>query len=570
MRNPDEDNPYRDDGVQNYVRQVWTGEYYDGDEYVPELDGIILESAGMHVVGIDEFGFEIYEENEYESYDDLFDYDEDSSDVTDEDNDFVIVDEEDYEDLEEDETYESRVISRLYDDPHAWQEEALLTWERNDHVGIVEAVTGSGKTFLGILAAAKALDDGFGVVVVVPTRVLQEQWLDDLHGYFSKDEGEASAIVGALGGEYGSDYRRTATRPIPGKIVVAVSATFSSKPFFHPAPSEPMLLIADEVHRYSGDKHSFIFQENFERRLGLTATFEPALGRYSVYENYFGESPLYSYTFKEAISDDVVSKYDVVLVRVLMPDVMQREYALLWNRMRSIEDNLRFYTNITFNPDKVHREISILKENNQHLSLVEEWEKLNETLDSLLSNKATKESTIKMLAPYIQMWGHTVVFTDYLNLAEDLHTILLINSVYSRLLNHKVAQKERSEVFKHFEEGRIRSLVSPRILDEGVNLPLLSFGIFAGVRRRRLQLVQRLGRILRKDPEKTWPLVCIPVNIGTFEDPSLPGNQLLPYSPLGEILKNASRVKVVDAEDEQGFKSIFNVYDIGEEESTTT
>ena len=548
MSELEEDDVFSDDFVQEYVRQTWLADYYDGDESNSEVDGLILESAGMHLVDFDEFGNEIYEDNDDSPSDDY------------QDDDIY----EDVVDLDEDETYESRVISNLYGPMHSWQRKALEEWEENEHVGIIEAVTGSGKTFLGILAAAKALDDGFGVVVVVPTRVLQEQWIDELNLYLAKNDEEDSAIVGGLGGEYGTDLKRRASRPMPGKVVVSVAATYSAKPFFHPGKDEPMLLIADEVHRYSGDSHSQIFQTNFDRRLGLTATFEPVLGRYSLYENYFGPSPLLSYTFKNAIADDVVSEYDVVLIRVILPPQIKTEYERIWAQIGAIEDKLRFYTKISFNSEKVHREISSLKEQNLYIPLVKQWESLNEELDSILSNKATKESTVKLLAPYIDRWGHTVIFTDYVELAEQLQYILTISRVYSKLLNYKVKQRDRAQVFEHFEEGRIRALVSPRVLDEGVNLPLLSFGIFAGVRRRRLQLVQRLGRVLRKAPDKTWPVVCIPVNIGTIEDPTFEGNEKLPFSPLSIVLENASDIKIVDAKDEEGVRRIFSRYDSAE------
>ena len=552
MTESEEEDPFDDDFVQEYVRQTWLADYFDGDEENPEIDGLILESAGMHFVEFDEFGNEIYEENEESSSEE---YEEDEFEI------FV--------DLEEEETYESRVMQRLYGQMHDWQSDALATWESNDYVGIIEAVTGSGKTLLGILAAAKALDDGYGVVVVVPTRVLQEQWIDELNLFLSKNEDEEAVVVGGLGGEYGSDLKRGASRPKPRKVVVTVAATYSAKSHLHPTSDEPMLLIADEVHRYSGDSHSQVFHVNFDRRLGLTATFEPVLGRYSLYENYFGPTPLFSYSFKEAIKDDVVSEYDVVLVRVLLPPQLKFEYEKIWARIQAVEDKLRFYTKISFNSEKVHRDISELKEKELHMPLVKEWEYLNEELDSLLSNKATKESTLKILAPYIQSWGHTVVFTDYLDLAEQLQYILTTNRVYSKLLNYRVKQSERSQVFDYFEEGRIRALVSPRVLDEGVNLPLLSFGVFAGVRRRRLQLVQRLGRILRKAPNKTWPVVCIPVNIGTIEDPKLEGNAQLPYSPLSIVIENASEIAIVDARDEDEVRRIFNRYEVNPAESST-
>jgi len=561
----DEDDPAID-FITEYLRVSWLAEYYDGDESNPEINQILDEDFdGMHLILFDDFGNEIYDDGDDEIWgsegEDTLGKGNEIDDEDDEDDE---VDEE--EDLEWGETYESRVLDRLLQPMHDWQEEALQVWEASDHVGIIEAVTGSGKTLLGIIVAAKALDANLGVVVVVPTRVLQEQWIAEMHSFLAKNPDGESAVIGGLGGEYGSDVSKRATKPSEGKIVVAVAATFSLKSEYHPLSSEAFLLIADEVHQYSGEKHSQVFDQNFERRLGLTATFEPVLGRYRLYENYFGESPLFSYTFKDAIREDVVSEYDVVLVRVMVPIQIKIEYDRIWNRVRKIEDQLRFYTKISFDPEKVHREISFLKDEEVHLGLIGEWENLNDQLDTLMNNKATKESTIRLLSTFIKSRGHTVIFTDYVDLAEQLQSILTINGVYSKLLDSRVRQTDRREAFDVFEQGELKALVSPRVLDEGVNLPLLSFGIFAGVRRRRLQLVQRLGRVLRKNPEKTWPLICIPVNIDTFEDPCLEGNQKLPYSPLSLILQNASKVLIIDAKDEIGVKRVFDSY-IGESQN---
>ena len=549
----DEDNPARD-FVTEYLRVSWLAEFYDGDESHPEVNEILNEGFdGMHLVLFDDFGNEIYDDGEEESW-------EYEGEDTLQDDVEIKKEEEEEEDLEWGETYESRVLNRLLQPMHDWQEEALEVWEDSDCIGIIEAVTGSGKTLLGIIAAAKALDANLGVVVVVPTRVLQEQWISEMHSFLAKNPEGESSLVGGLGGEYGSDIRKKATKPSEGKIVVAVAATFSLKSEYHPLSSESFLLIADEVHQYSGEKHSHIFDENFERRLGLTATFEPVLGRYRLYENYFGESPLFSYTFEDAIREDVVSEYDVVLVRVIVPAQIKVEYDRIWRRIRRIEDSLRFYSKISFDPEKVHREISILKEESVHLDLIAEWENLSDQLDTLMNNKATKESTIRLLSSFIKSRGHAVIFTDYVNLAEQLQSILTINGVYSKLLDSRVRKTDRREAFNLFEEGKLQALVSPRVLDEGVNFPLLSFGIFAGVRRRRLQLVQRLGRVLRKNSEKDWPLICIPVNIDTFEDPCLEGNQQLPYSPLSLILQNASKVLIVDAKNENDVKRVFDSY----------
>jgi hypothetical protein len=51
---------------------------------------------------------------------------------------------------------------------HTWQVEALAAWDQASHQGAVEAITGSGKTLLGVVAARRALQVGRRVLVVVP------------------------------------------------------------------------------------------------------------------------------------------------------------------------------------------------------------------------------------------------------------------------------------------------------------------------------------------------------------------------------------------------------------------
>ena len=59
---------------------------------------------------------------------------------------------------------------------YRWQLDALVSWLRCGRRGVIEAVTGSGKTDVAIAAAADALRRGRFVLVLVPSRVLMEQW----------------------------------------------------------------------------------------------------------------------------------------------------------------------------------------------------------------------------------------------------------------------------------------------------------------------------------------------------------------------------------------------------------
>src|SRR3954447_17131247 len=59
---------------------------------------------------------------------------------------------------------------------YRWQLDALVAWLRCGRRGVIEAVTGSGKTDVAIAAVSDALRRGRFVLILVPSRVLMEQW----------------------------------------------------------------------------------------------------------------------------------------------------------------------------------------------------------------------------------------------------------------------------------------------------------------------------------------------------------------------------------------------------------
>src|SRR5690554_1604212 len=58
-----------------------------------------------------------------------------------------------------------------------WQEEALERWRSNGNRGIVEVVTGGGKTYFALACIRAASIDT--VVIVVPSITLVDQWWEE-------------------------------------------------------------------------------------------------------------------------------------------------------------------------------------------------------------------------------------------------------------------------------------------------------------------------------------------------------------------------------------------------------
>jgi RNA polymerase primary sigma factor len=451
--------------------------------------------------------------------------------------------------------YESAVLQKHSLPLREWQEEALAAWEKNTNIGVIEAVTGSGKSLVGILAAARALDKDMAVVIVVPKKVLQEQWIQELKKYFPE-----YGIVGGIGGEYGNTYNWRSMIPRAGRIVVAVVNTFASNLDLHPEQNVPTLLIADEVHNYSGKTFRKVLNKNFIWRMGLTATLEPQDGRYWVFSRYFGELPIYTYGFKRALADRSVSRYSVMLIRVDLDQNKLEEYQRWSGYAKYYRSRIIEKSGITFAFDKVHREISELKEQRICLTEINSWEEAMNAADEILAESESKASAVSQVSSLIADRGNTIVFSDSVRLANLTQDVLAESGLRSAIIKAGVPDRQRTLYFSQLKRKQIQALISPRALDEGVNLENLTVGLFVGVRRRRLQLVQRLGRVLRYDETKAHPLVIVPVNRGTWEDPFISGNEYLENSPLGMIVENADQIHALDVTDHEAIRAVVESY----------
>ena len=156
----------------------------------------------------------------------------------------------------------------LYD----WQQEAVDAWFEDSQTaperGIAQVVTGAGKTVMALEALGRWLDEHpEGVVtVVVPTKVLLHQWLQEL----TETAGVPASDIGWLGAGQ-KDGFEDGYRVLVSIVNSAVKddrlATSLER-----ADATDHLLVADECHRYTGDTFSNIFEYDRTAALGLSAT----------------------------------------------------------------------------------------------------------------------------------------------------------------------------------------------------------------------------------------------------------------------------------------------------------
>src|SRR5699024_4707534 len=169
-----------------------------------------------------------------------------------------------------------------------WQIEALNSWAGHGRIGVVEAVTGTGKSRGGVGAIREALTDDYSVVVVVPTRELVQQW-------------EATLRAHRIGG-VAMVGDRVPPRFAPERkvLVGTVQSLYPAPPW---RPDGKVLVVADECHRYGSDQWKRVLHGKYRRRLGLTATFERNDDGLEVLLRFFGGTPCFQIGFDRAIAD---------------------------------------------------------------------------------------------------------------------------------------------------------------------------------------------------------------------------------------------------------------------------
>jgi len=261
-----------------------------------------------------------------------------------------------------------------------------------------------------------------------------------------------------------------------GRIISEISQKLNFK--FH-------LGIFDEAHKTVGsDKKLFsylLFDENIsiEKRIFMTATERFYAGKKDDIismddESIYGDT-FTKMSFKEAIETGLLTDYKVVTI-----DVKKSEIA------------------------------EFIKDNNL-VQLNDKWKKETEarSLASMLAlRKAMKQFPIK----------NAVSFHSSIDKAErnkELQSYITDTYHYQPIDTFTVSGKQpitkRNAIVQEFAKSNKSLITNARCLTEGVDVPNIDCIVFADPRKSKVDIVQALGRALRKKEGKDWGYVILPV-----------------------------------------------------------
>jgi superfamily II DNA or RNA helicase len=397
---------------------------------------------------------------------------------------------------------------------YPWQREALDWWQARGHRGVVEAVTGAGKTRLAVAAIERQLRRAEPAVVVVPTKDLLRQWKRELERW----------LVGELGlrisvGLLGDDRKDT----LDDHDVVVATAHSGSRYILLPAGSNG-LLIADEVHHYGARRWSRVLEDEFDRRLGLTATYEREdSGVEEFLDPYFGGG-VFRVDYARALADDVIAPFKIAFVAVRFSGEERRRYE------EHDEKASRYRRKLVRDHGLPEEPFGEFMREVNHLAIGGEGEATGLARAYLnafskrrqaLAGAREKFARVADLSGAVRRAERSILFAQTKEASAKAVSQLAGLGINGAVLTSSMDMSERKQVFAAFEDGEHELVAAPRLLDEGVDVPSADLAIVLASSRSRRQMVQRMGRVVRKKKDGRLARLAILYVMATTEDPEV-------------------------------------------------
>lgn len=373
--------------------------------------------------------------------------------------------------------------------PH--QSAAIAAWANANHRGIFEHATGSGKTFTAIIAIRDHISAGKPAIVLVPSKLLLEQWGDEL-----RSEIPRAALMLAGGGHTGWKTSSrvaamTASDPsLGGRVLLATMQTASSEAFrAQVTEGEHLLVVADEVHQMGSPTNSRFMQIDAGHRLGLSATptrYGDPEGTQAIFD-YFGKVIPPSITLQDAIKAGRLVEYEYFP----HPINFTAEEADQWAEISRA----------------IRMEMARQKVDESGAKKLSERAKLLLIKRSRIAKKAIKKVALarEIVRKEYQEGQHWLIYCEDADQLGEVMTGLREDG-QSPTEYHSSMLGDRDATMQWFRTFG-GPLVSIRCLDEGVDIPAVSHALILASSQNPRQFIQRRGRVLRRSEGKHFAVI---------------------------------------------------------------
>lgn len=435
---------------------------------------------------------------------------------------------------------------------YKWQEECIKRWMANNGRGIVQAVTGSGKTLLALTAMEhmdRKINGKLHVKIVVPTSTLMRQWKQALLKHLSAAHSDSPAAepsnsashndslsagsnnsascsgspstepdnsilhdadkVRSMIGLRGGGAKSSPENKYMIYVINSARYELARQILTELKNGEYVLLIADECHHYESGQNRLIFEflpyikeyEDHFFSLGLSATLPT--GQALRYLTSVLGRKIYHYGIKEALAGDTICPYDVYHISLSLHDDERNEYENLTEQMTFLYGKLvKVYPSLNSLTQKERFEAlrSLANEKNRKIAdMASSYMNLTFMRRKLVCMASSRISCARNLIRCLDPKDKIIIFSERISQADELYRLLQTDYPEKTGRYHsQMGNQANRNTLELFRTGNIRILIACKAIDEGLDVPDASVGIILSGTSTQKQRIQRLGRIIRK------------------------------------------------------------------------
>ena len=383
-----------------------------------------------------------------------------------------------------------------------YQNEAIDNWFANKNCGLFNMATATGKTVTAVYAIKRLFEreKKMAVVVTVPFQhLVEEPWVKTIKKELTSEYFTPNFVLAFDSSKKWIPEAKEAIENlnydvVDNVVIITTYDSFSTEKFKDLMSSIrcKKLLVADEVHNSGAETYRLGLLEQYNFRLGLSAT--PA--RYldddgtNFIQNYFCKE-VYSFSLERAINE-------------INPDTGQTYLTPYYYRpvFASLnEEELGEYRSLTARLLKYQKVDELtpseLKARNMLLIM----------RARIVKNAANKTEVLDSLIPELKKEGRMDYCLIYCSDGKDPDEEKTITKVIKCLNKYDISNrrftsddkiKDRSVILDSFKSGETKTIVAIKCLDEGVDVPAIRNAIIMASTGNPREYIQRRGRVLRR------------------------------------------------------------------------
>ena len=368
----------------------------------------------------------------------------------------------------------------------------LIDTACGQHRGMIIAPTGSGKTvlFLGLISCYPEAR----ILILCHTTTIIAQTIGELKKFGFKD-------VQQFGG--GNKIQKPT-----GRIVASTIQSFSKL-----KPADYMdyfdIVLVDEAHAVAkqGSQYSKVLGNLLAPiRIGFTATPLKDPEAQLTYEGLLGPI-IGELTMQEASELSILADPKLRLVKAEFPSSLSE----IWNYQDS-------YEKVRENGKLVNGERTKI---GAYSAGITENELRNLQIARLAQEFSDKKQTVLIFVTHIEHGERIQRATEKLTTRKV------------PFVQGNTPQKERDQIKKALIDRKIKICIATQSWVEGINIPNLSALILAGSGRNEKQLLQKIGRVLRRTKGKDQAIIVDFLDLGSRHLILHTGDRLGVYADLG-------------------------------------